>query len=89
MFSGQIDLGVISASGAKRRVDQKEFQVLAITRTERSALLPDVPTFKKQGIAGDFGIDSGLLVAKEIPEEIVTEISGWFKKASEDPALIE
>jgi len=25
LFSGQLDLGIISASGAKRRVDQKEF----------------------------------------------------------------
>jgi tripartite-type tricarboxylate transporter receptor subunit TctC len=59
--------------------------VLAISRGERSTLLPDVPTLKKQRIAGDFDIDGGLLVAKEI----VTETSGWFKKASEDPALIE
>jgi len=63
--------------------------VLAITRGERSTQLPNVPTLKKQGIAGDFGIDSGLLVPKEVPEEIVTEIFGWFKKASEDPTLIE
>jgi tripartite-type tricarboxylate transporter receptor subunit TctC len=71
------------------RVDQKELQMLAITREERSTLLPDVPTFKKQGIAGDFGIDSGLLVPKEVLEEIVIEVSCWFKKALEDQALIE
>ena len=89
LLSGQLDIGIISASGAKRRADQKELQVLAVTSEERSTLLPDVPTLKEQGIAGDFGIDRGLLAPKEIPEEIVTEISGWFKKASEDPALID
>jgi tripartite-type tricarboxylate transporter receptor subunit TctC len=59
--------------------------MLALTTKERSTLLTDLPALKGKGIEGGFGVDRGLVARKEI----VTEILGWFKKASEDPVLID
>lgn len=89
LLSGKLDIGLISVTGAKRRGDQKELQVLAVTTEARSPLLPDIATLTEQGIAAAFGIDRGILAPKDTPEDVVNEISSWFEKASEDAALSE
>jgi tripartite-type tricarboxylate transporter receptor subunit TctC len=89
LLAGKLDIGIVSATGAKRRVDQKELQALAVTTEERSILLPAVPTMMEEGIPGAFSIDRGLLAPKETPDEIVSEIAGWFEKASEVPELVD
>lgn len=89
LLAGQLDIGIVSITGAKRRIDQKELQALAVTTEERSAMLPGVPTLKEGGIPGRFSIDRGIMVSKNTPEELVTEIAGWFEKASKVPELAD
>lgn len=89
LLAGKLDIGLVSITGAKRRVDQKELQALAITTEERSSMLPGVPTLKEEGIPGRLSIDRGIMAPREIPEEIATEIAGWFEKASKVPELID
>ena len=89
LLAGKLDIGIISVTGAKRRVDQKELQALAITTEERSEMLPGVPTLKEEGIPGRFSVDRGIVAPKGIPEEIVTEIAKWFEKASKIPELVD
>jgi len=50
-------------------------------------MLPGVPTLREEGISGGFSVDRGIMAPKELPEEIATEIAGWFEKASEVPEL--
>ena len=89
LLAGNLDIAMISPLGAKRRADQKELQALAVTTEERSTLLPSVPTLREEGIAATFGIDRGLFAPKATTPELLAEISGWFKKAADDPALAE
>jgi tripartite-type tricarboxylate transporter receptor subunit TctC len=89
LLAGKLDIGIMSVTGAKRRVDQKQLQGLAVTSEERAALLPGVPTLKEEGIPGNFSIDRGVMASKETPDELAAEIAGWFKKASEIPELVD
>lgn len=89
LLAGKLDIGIISVTAAKRRLDQKELQALAVTTEERSAMLPGVPTLREEGISGGFSVDRGIMAPKELPEEIATEIAGWFEKASEVPELAD
>ena len=89
LLAGKLDIGLVSPSAAKRRVDQKELQALAVTTEVRSTLLPSVPTLREEGIGAAFGIDRGLFAPKATTPELLAEISGWFKKAADDPALAE
>lgn len=87
LLAGQLDIGIISVTGAKRRADQKELQALAVTTEERATLLPAVPTLKEAGIPGSFSIDRGILAPKRITEEMAAEIAGWFENAAKIPEL--
>lgn len=87
LLAGKLDIGIISVTAAKRRLDQKELQALAVTTEERSTMLPGVPTLREEGISGAFSVDRGIMGPKELPEELATEIAGWFEKASEVPEL--
>lgn len=89
LLAGKLDIGMVSVTGAKRRVDQKQLQALAITTEERSLMLPGVPTLKEAGIPGRFSIDRGILAPKEIPEELAAEIAKWFENASKVPELVD
>ncbi len=87
LLAGQLDIGIISVTGAKRRIDQKELQALAVTTEERAELLPAVPTLKESGISARFSIDRGIMAPKGITEELAAEIAGWFENASKVPEL--
>jgi tripartite-type tricarboxylate transporter receptor subunit TctC len=89
LLAGKLDIGIISVTGAKRRIDHKELQALAVSTEERSGLLPGVPTLKEEGIPGRFSIDRGIMASKKTPDELAIEIAGWFEKASEIPELVE
>ena len=87
ILANQLDIGLLSVTAAKRRVDQKELQALAITSEARTPNLSGVATLKEQGIGAIFGVDRGIMAPPSTPLEIVGEISNWFKKASEDTEL--
>lgn len=89
LLAGKLDIAMVSVSAAKRRLDTRQLQALAVTTEARIAQLSGVATLKEQGIAAVFGVDRGLLAPKETPMEIVAEIADWFKKAAEDPDLVE
>jgi len=89
LLSGDLDIGFMSPTGAKRRADHKDLLALAITSEERSMLMPEVPTLKEAGVAEAFGVDRIIFAPKETPPEIVAELAKWFEKAAEDPDLVD
>ena len=87
LLSGEVDFGFLSPTGAKRRVDQKQLQALAVTTRERAPILPNVSSLHELGIQADFGVDRLILAPKNTTKETLETISKWFKDASEDPDL--
>ncbi len=67
---------------------QDAMKILAIGTAERFHALPDVPTFIEQGYDFTAGIDRGVTVAKDTPEEIVRELEAAFDAVSRDRALV-
>jgi tripartite-type tricarboxylate transporter receptor subunit TctC len=87
LLSSALDLGIISASAAKRRMDLKQLKVLALTDNLENSRLVGVPTLKEQGIDLSFGVDRGILAPANTPSETVEKLMERFRKASEDQDL--
>ena len=89
LLSGTLDLGIISASAAKRRMDLKQLKVLALTDNLENSRLVGVPTLKEQGIDLAFGVDRGIFAPANTPPETAEKLMERFRKASEAPDLKE
>lgn len=87
LLSSALDLGIISASAAKRRMDLKQLKVLALTDNLENSRLIGVPTLREQGIDLSFGVDRGILAPANTSPETVEKLMERFRKASEDPDL--
>jgi tripartite-type tricarboxylate transporter receptor subunit TctC len=68
---------------------QNELQTLAIASAERVPELPDVPTFKEQGIDVVGGSNHVLGAPAATPPEVVEKLSGCFSQVAADPAFLE
>ena len=68
---------------------QNELQTLAIASAERVPELPDVPTFKEQGIDVVGGSNHVLGAPAATPPEVVAKLSGCFSQVAADPAFLE
>ena len=87
LLSSALDLGIISVSAAKRRMDLKQLKVLALTDNLENSRLVGVPTLKEQGIDLSFGVDRGILAPANTPPETAEKLMERFRKASEDTDL--
>ncbi|TVQ36169.1 MAG: tripartite tricarboxylate transporter substrate binding protein [Spirochaetaceae bacterium] len=63
-------------------------KILAIGTTERFHALPDVPTFIERGYDFTAGIDRGVTVARDTPEEIVRTLEAAFDAVSRDRTFV-
>ncbi|WP_408011146.1 tripartite tricarboxylate transporter substrate binding protein [Pseudalkalibacillus sp. A8] len=68
LLGGHID-AIIGNVGDVTK-DQDKFNILAIGTEERHEWLPDVPTFKEQGVDLVAAIDRGLALPKGTPKEV-------------------
>ena len=89
LLSSALDLGIISASAAKRRMDLKQLKVLALTDNLENSRLVGVPTLREQGIDLSFGVDRGILAPANTSPETAEILMERFRKASEEPDLEE
>ena len=80
MLRGDVDVASATFAGFKAQVDAGKFKAIGICGDKRSEFLPDIPTYKEQGI--DMPTDPNVRyvwVRKEIPEEAKTKIEAAFK----------
>jgi tripartite-type tricarboxylate transporter receptor subunit TctC len=77
------------ASGIPVR-NNRQARMIAVTGDRRSAVLPDVPTFKEAGYP-DLTIDVAyfLLAARGTPQPVVDKLHGAIDKALQDPKIRE
>jgi tripartite-type tricarboxylate transporter receptor subunit TctC len=87
LLANNLDLGIVSASAAKRRTDLKQLKIVAITERLENEKLVGVLSLKDQGIDLSFGVDRGIVAPIDTPPEIIAKIMERFQKASDNPEL--
>lgn len=80
LLSGNADAAFLAPSEALSQVKSGLFRVLAISATERSSLMPDVPTFKELGYDLDMSPVRGLYAPKGLPDDVMKKLITVTKK---------
>ncbi|OZI63568.1 ABC transporter substrate-binding protein [Bordetella genomosp. 11] len=76
LLSGQVGMGIVTASSAAPFLASGKLRALAVTSPERTEVLPTVPTVAEQGYPG-YSLDQwhGLLVPSATPPAIVAKLN--------------
>jgi len=77
------------STGWKPLVEGGQLRLLAIWTAERSKVWPDTPTLKELGYPFVFDSPFGIAGPKGMDPEVVKKLHDAFKKALEEPAVIE
>ena len=87
MLGGQIDSFFATASPLVGQVRQGQLRLLAITGDKRSPAIPDVPTFKEQGINVPVIQWYGLAAPEGTPPAVVKLLSEHLSRALATPEV--
>jgi tripartite-type tricarboxylate transporter receptor subunit TctC len=90
MIGGRVDMAIGSLASGLAQVQGGTLLGLGITGAERSALLPDVPTFAESGLSG-FGVPYwfGLAAPAATPPQIIERLNREVVHACAQPRLRE
>lgn len=90
LLGGHVDVMPNSWATARDYVADGKFRCLGIPTGERSELLPDVPTFKEQGIDFTYpGYYFGFWFPKGTPQEVIDIYDELTRRICEDEEMIE
>ncbi len=80
--NGEIDYQFLDAGMAIQQIKAGRMRGLAVTGTERSAVLPDLPTMVESGVP-EFELSSWFAVWRPagVPQAIVEKLEGWFNQS--------
>ncbi|MFM9887498.1 MAG: Bug family tripartite tricarboxylate transporter substrate binding protein [Burkholderiales bacterium] len=83
MVSGQIQVVFTGATQALPHIRAGKIKVIAVQSRERTALLPNVPTFLEEGVPGfDSRVWFGMLAPAKTPPEIVRRLASEMGKVT-------
>jgi tripartite-type tricarboxylate transporter receptor subunit TctC len=86
LFGGQLDFAWANPSTARNHSQAGKMKVLGIAAMRRVSTLPNVPTFKEQGLSG-FDVESwiGIYAPAKTPQPIVDAWSAALREATAMP----
>jgi tripartite-type tricarboxylate transporter receptor subunit TctC len=85
LVGGHIDAVTVSPAEVKAQLDAGNLKTLAVMAEQRSALIPEVPTFKESGIkAESIGTWRGIVVPKATPDKKVAILEEAFLAAAKE-----
>lgn len=85
-MSGEIPVTITNLAETSAYVKSGRLRALGITSTQRSAVLPDVPTLAEAGLPGyEFVTWHGMLASKGTPRAIVTLLSEKLRQTMRTP----
>ena len=88
LLGGQVNALMTYNTEALELQDQGA-KVLAVASEERLDELPDVPTFKEEGLDVIEGAWRGVAVPPDTPDEIVSRLADAFEQVNQDPQVRE
>jgi tripartite-type tricarboxylate transporter receptor subunit TctC len=87
-LAGHVPLSIGSVFLTKPHLDSKRLRALAVTTSQRSAKLPDVPTVAESGYAGfDAPAWWAVLAPAKTPPEIVKRMNEEINKVLDQPEV--
>ncbi len=86
LLAGEIDAMTIGAPESRVFVEGGDATMLAVMGDERSALYPDVPTLKEEGVDVTYSVWRGYVTSSETPEDIRMELSKRLEEAAKSDA---
>ena len=89
LLSGAIDMGSLNVASGLKHFETNALKGLAIAAAERDPQVPDMRTLHEVGVDLDFALERGIVAPKGTPEDVIAHWSEIFKKATEEPALID
>ena len=88
--AGRIDFGTSSLASAMGQIKAGRLRALGVTGQQRSAFLPDAPTFYEQGFTDyDAPIWFGLLAPAGTPPQVVARLQAELAKIMDKPGVRE
>lgn len=84
---GRVDFVIAPLASGRSFMDANQLIAIASTSSQRSPLIPDVPTINESGIKMRQGAWVGLLGPKGMPQELVKKIHDATAKAMESPEV--
>jgi len=87
LLGRQVEMIGISYGIIKDYVTSGKFRVVGVMSDKRNPLIPEVPTFKEQGVNESFPKFFYYLFPKGTPKDIVARFGAAIAKVSADPAL--
>jgi tripartite-type tricarboxylate transporter receptor subunit TctC len=89
VLGGQVDVGVLTGSGAVAQAKNANLRLLAVTSAKRFAQLPQVPTVAESGVPGfDATIWNVLIAPAGTPEPIVARLNAALVAAMDDATVL-
>jgi tripartite-type tricarboxylate transporter receptor subunit TctC len=89
VLGNHVDLGSVDIAAGAPRIATNSVRGLALYSESRMPEFPDLRTVKEQGADIRFGFYNVILAPKGTPERVVGILHDAFKKALEDPAVVE
>ncbi|WP_375459684.1 Bug family tripartite tricarboxylate transporter substrate binding protein [uncultured Enterovirga sp.] len=86
VLAGHVPMTIAQVEVAAAMVREGRLRALAVSSRERSALLPDVPTFRELGFPIEVTVWSGLYAPAGTPPAIVELLNAETRKALAEPA---
>ncbi len=88
VLGGEVNLSYLSIAAAAPHIKAGRLRALAATGTQRSGVLPDLPTIAESGVPGyEFTTWVGTLVPRATPAATVNTLNGLIVKAVRSPDL--
>jgi len=89
VMAGEVQLACLPALAVLPQVKAGKLRILGVSTAKRSALLPDVPTLKEQGLADiDAGAWIGVVAPAAIPKDIQRRIQTEIAAVLKDPEVV-
>ena len=88
LLAGRVSMMFTDFTTGMPHVKANTLRALAVTRIQRSTLLPELPTMDEAGVKG-FDMDSwaGLFAPAKTPPEIVTALNTELRKIIDNPEV--
>jgi tripartite-type tricarboxylate transporter receptor subunit TctC len=89
LAAGQVKIGSLGSTPVMPHHKAGRLKIIAQTTATRAPSLPDVPTYREQGLAIELDQWLGLLVPAGTPREVITRLNAATAKALALPAVRE